>query len=93
MNDNECVLFVKSDMFNLKLKELLIHDKEIFDEPIGWREKAIAESPLVTNFGNVWKQIRSTYKMELSALAYTSIPDEAHVAKSFKKLVKLVEGI
>jgi len=93
MNDSTCVSFVKSDEFNIKLDKIVTHDKEIFDEPIGWREKTISESPLITDFYNVWKQIKSTYKTELSALAYTSIPDEVHVANSFKKIVNLIEGI
>jgi len=93
MNDTTCVSFVKSDEFNMKLDEIVTHDKKIFGEPIGWREKTIAESPLINDFDNVWKQIKSTYKMELSALAYASIPDEVHVANSFKKIVNLIEGI
>ncbi|MBN1181571.1 MAG: nucleotidyl transferase AbiEii/AbiGii toxin family protein [Bacteroidales bacterium] len=91
MNDPDCALFTNSNEFKKKFNELLVHDKEIFDEPIGWREKSIAESQLITGFDNLWEQIKQTYKSELSALAYTTIPEETDVAKSFKELIKLIQ--
>lgn len=91
MNDPDCTILINSNEFRKKFNELLIHDKEIFDEPIGWREKAITESQLITGFDNLWEQIKSTYKSELSALAYTDIPKETDVAKSFKELIRLIQ--
>ena len=53
MNDADCAAFVKSDDFKKEFNELLAHDKELFDEPEGWREKTIAESTLITHFDNI----------------------------------------
>ena len=52
MNDADCAAFVKSDDFKKEFNELLAHDKELFDEPEGWREKTIAESTLITSENN-----------------------------------------
>jgi predicted nucleotidyltransferase component of viral defense system len=91
MNDSDCASFIISDEVKKKFNELLSHDKEIFDEPLGWFEKTVTESPLITDFDNIWKQIKSTYINELSAMAYTTIPDEAEVAISFRELIKLIQ--
>ena len=63
----------------------------MFDEPIGWKDKSVAESPLINNFEKIWLQLNDTYKTELSALAYSPIPDETKVAEHFKKLLKLIQ--
>ena len=89
MNDADCAAFVKSDDFKKEFNELLAHDKELFDEPEGWRQKTIAESTLITDFDNIWKQLKAIYKTELSALAYAAIPNEEDIAKSFNELIKL----
>jgi len=92
MNDSDCVSFVNSEDFKKKFDDLLIHDREIFDDPSGWQDKEINESPLIDDFENIWNQIKSTYKTELLALAYVAIPDESVVAESFKELVNLIQG-
>ena len=90
MKNPECVEFVASDLFKEQFNAILKHDKEIFDEPTGWQIKPILDSPLVTNFSNVWKQIKKKYRTELSALAYREIPDENDVAECFEKLLKRI---
>jgi len=70
---------------------ILQHDREMFEEPTGWQTKAIAESPLVKDFSNLWKQLKEKYQTELSALAYRPIPDEKDVAKCFEELIKRIE--
>ena len=92
MDDSDCASFVKADGFIQKLMELLVHDKDIFDDPPGWQDKTIAESPLISDFENMWNQIRSTYRTELSALAYSKIPDEVYIAQSFKELIKRIQS-
>ena len=72
---------------------MLIHDKEIFDDPSGWKNKTINESPLLSDINNIWDQIKSTYKTELSALAYKEIPSESVVAESFKELMNHVQKV
>ena len=91
MNDAECDLFIKSDDFKKQFNQILKHDKELFDEPIGWQTKSVVESPLISNFENIWSQLKDHYRTELSALAYTEIPNEDKVAKQFNELMKLVQ--
>ena len=63
----------------------------MFDEPTGWQIKSVAESPLVSDFDSIWKQLKETYKTELTALAYTPIPDEKKVDAKFMELLKLIQ--
>lgn len=91
MKDEECAAFIKSDKFKQQFNQILNHDKELFDEPRGWQTKSVSESLLVSDFENIWKQLKSKYKTELAALAYTSVPDEKKVAGSFKELIKLIQ--
>lgn len=91
MNDAECAAFIKSSAFKKKFNEILDHDKEIFDEPEGWKTKEVKESPLVDDFDTIWKQVKAKYSTELSALAYKDIPIEKDVADSFIALMKLTE--
>ena len=55
------------------------------------KTKTINESPLLSDFNNIWNQIKSTYKTELSALAYSAIPSEEEVSQSFKELIKHIQ--
>ena len=90
MNDSECKAFVYSNCFKEQFLEILNHDKKIFDEPAGWKEKQLLESPLITNFEHIWENIKGQYKEELSALAYRTIPDEKVIVDNFKELIKLI---
>jgi hypothetical protein len=67
------------------------HDKAIFDEPKGWQNKIVKESPLLNDFDMHWNKLKGIYTTELSALAYTPIPDEKEVAQQFKDLIKLIQ--
>jgi predicted nucleotidyltransferase component of viral defense system len=58
MKNNECAEFVASDSFKKQFHTILQHDREMFEEPIGWQTKAISESPLVNDFINVWQQLK-----------------------------------
>jgi hypothetical protein len=91
MNDAGCAAFVQSAKFKSQFEEILQHDKEIFDEPFGWTQKTINESPLITDFASIWSQLKSIYKRELSALAYSPIPDEKQIAKQFTALIKNIK--
>lgn len=91
MNDVGCGLFVTSNKFKKQFQEILNHDRAMFDEPTGWQIKSLAESPLVSDFDSIWKQLKVTYKTELTALAYTPIPDEKKVAAKFMELLKLIQ--
>ena len=63
----------------------------MFDEPLGWQTKLVAESPLIVDFETIWKQVKEKYQTELSALAYRPIPDEKNIAKCFKELIKRIQ--
>lgn len=91
MKNPECIEFVASGSFKKQFDTILEHDRVMFEEPKNWRTKAISESPLVTNFSVIWKQIKEKYQTELSALAYRPIPDEKDVAKCFEELIKRIE--
>lgn len=91
MKNPECAEFVASDSFKKQFDTILSHDREMFEEPKDWQTKSISESPLVTNFSTLWKQIKEKYKTELSALAYKPIPNEKDVAKCFSELIKRIE--
>lgn len=91
LNDPECVGFTASDMFKTQFDEIMKHDKQMFDEPTGWQNKSVTESPLVIDFENIWKQLKVKYQTELSALAYRPIPDEKSVSESFTGLIKRIK--
>lgn len=86
----ECIGFVASDEFKKQFDTILQHDREMFEEPKGWQNKLIAESPLVNDFSNIWKQLKDKYQTELSALAYRPIPKEKDVAKSVSELISRI---
>ena len=88
--DSECWEYVQSSNFKLDFLELLVHDKDAFDTPEGWRVKDISESPLVDNFTTLWVGLRTTYQNELSQLAFVEIPDERDVFSSFERLIRYI---
>lgn len=90
MKNPECIEFVASDSFKKQFDAILQHDREMFDEPLGWQTKPISDSPLITNFSIVWDQLKEKYQTELSALAYRPIPVENDVAKCFEELIKRI---
>ena len=91
MSDSECNKFIKSADFKKRFLEILEHDRKMFEEPENWQSKQLTESPLITDFTNIWQQLKETYKTELSALAFSKIPDEEKVSGSFKELIKLLQ--
>ncbi|HAD34671.1 MAG TPA: nucleotidyltransferase [Chitinophagaceae bacterium] len=90
MKNPECIEFVASDSFKKQFDAILQHDREMFDEPLGWQTKSVSDSPLITNFSIVWDQLKEKYQTELSALAYRPIPVENDVAKCFEELIKRI---
>lgn len=91
ISDKECNDFLKSSDFKKQFKELIKHDKELFDIPAGWAERELNESPLIADFDNTWNQLKNTYKTELSAFAYSQIPDEKQISKKFKDFIEIVK--
>jgi predicted nucleotidyltransferase component of viral defense system len=91
MKDSECVDYVYSVYFKNQFDSIMQHDKAMFDEPKGWQNKTLEESPLITNFTTIWKQLKGHYYTELSALAYRPIPDEKDISDTFRELVKRIK--
>lgn len=90
LNDKDCKSFIHSGDFKKRFLKLLEHDKDIFDEPIGWSSRGLLESPLLANFDTCWELLKKKYSTELSALSYSAIPSEKLVAKSFKILIEII---
>ncbi|KAA6325704.1 hypothetical protein EZS27_025112 [termite gut metagenome] len=89
-NDEECAKYIQSADFQKDLSELLIHDQQEFDKPTGWQTKKINDSPLVKDFPPLWAGLRSTYQNELTPLAFSEIPDEKEIEKSFEKIIDCI---
>jgi hypothetical protein len=89
--DSECAEFIKSDSFKMKFDEIFNHDKIIFEEPSGWQNKSVSESPLITDFTTIWKQLKEKYQTELSALAYRPIPSEDSISNCFSELINRIK--
>ena len=86
-NDSECAEYIQSANFQKDLAELILHDQQEFDEPTGWQLKTIDESPLINDFPNLWKNLASTYRSELTPLAFSEIPDDELVKKMFEDII------
>jgi len=86
--DEECAKYLQSFEFQKNLSELLIRDQQEFDEPQDWQTKAIKYSPLITDFPNLWTNLRSIYQNELTPLAFSKIPSEKLIEESFMKIIK-----
>ncbi len=90
MKNPDCIAFTSSDSFKERFDAILQHDKELFDEPIGWQSKSISDSPLISDFPKLWEQLKTKYQSELAALAYRPIPSEKEIAECFQFLLDKV---
>jgi len=90
-NSKECSAYLRTEQFKADFSSILEHDRKAFDEPIGWNKKVVTESPLLTNFDDLWTTLKSVYSKELSMLAYTTIPEEQEIAQSFKQLIQKIK--
>lgn len=52
--------------------------------------KRLSESKYVDS---IWEKLKTSYKNELSMLAYTEIPFEKEVAQKFKELIKILNKL
>lgn len=91
LTDSECRDFVNSEEFKLKFYDILQHDKDAFDVPKDWASKNLSDSPLISDFDNLWQQLKSTYTKELSALSFTPIPMEKLVSQKVKELLQQIK--
>ena len=90
-NNAECADYIQSVEFYSDLQELFSYDQTEFDIPKGWTDKIISNSPLLTEFSEFWNSLKTTYKDELSNLAFIEIPDEKQIENTFLKLIERIK--
>ena len=88
LQDEECENYLQSEHFKIDFNSLLEHDRETFDKPDGWSTMDIKQSPLLSDYPTVWSSLKGTYLKELPAIAFSKIPSENEVAKSFEEIIK-----
>ena len=91
--DQECANYLQTTEFQNDLLELIDHDKQEFDEPQGWQTKSVNDSPLITDFPALWANLRSTYQNELTPLAFSEIPNESLIEKSFMDTIEQIRRV
>ena len=90
LQDEGCANYLQSKQFKVDFNSLLEHDRETFDKPDGWSTMDIKQSPLLSDFHTVWSSLKGTYLKELPAIAFSEIPSENEVAKSFEEIIKSI---
>lgn len=88
LQDSECAEYLQSEQFKTDFNTLLAHDRETFDKPEGWNTMEIEQSPLLSDFPALWSNLKETYLKELPAIAFSEIPSEEAVNKSFEEIKK-----
>ena len=94
MQDPECVEYICSDDFINSFVKILKHERVLFDTPSGWRKRVIRNSPLVTDFENIWNKLKKRYETELPPLVYSlSIPGADQIGECMSKIIEIVKEI
>ncbi len=91
LSNKESSDYIESANFIKDLKELIDHDKMVFDEPKGWKEKDFKKSVLITEFEKIWEGAKFNYVKDLPDLFYAKIPGEKDVKKSFETVIKIIK--
>jgi hypothetical protein len=90
--DSECIAFIESDDFMDTFNQLFEHDRKLFKNPIGWQQRMLTESVLITDLQGVWNVLKSKYMQELPSLAYSAIPGSSEIFDRIKYLINRVES-
>ena len=88
LHDNKVGDYLTSDTFRADFRELFEHDRQQFDKPEGWKTRGLEQSPLLTQWGDVWRRLEVTYLKELPSLAYHEIPSPWEVADSMRIILE-----
>lgn len=91
MQHPDCISFAASETFKQQFDILLQHDKDLFEEPLGWQVKELKDSQLISNFDQIWDNLKDKYQSELTALSYREIPNEKLISEVFIKLINRVK--
>lgn len=91
LQDTECRDYLYSTQFKTDFNNLIYHDKKLFENPVGWRNREISDSPLLNNFDGVWNILRQRYNTELPQLSYSlSIPSSDCIESAMKEINNIV---
>ena len=91
LHDTETHTYLQSEDFKADLKALFDHDQQEFEKPDGWQGKTMADSPLLTNFHEVWNNLESLYLRELPDLAYQEIPSAEEIENSLITILSTIK--
>lgn len=91
--DRNCRLLIDSPDFSDKFNDIWLHDQSVFDDPAGWKNKTVTESPLYLGFPSMWESLKSTYNRELSGLSFKPIPKENLIAESMAYIIERLTRI
>lgn len=90
--DSECMEYLNT-VFPRDLIQLIGHDKAEFDRPLKWKTSDTLTSSLLVDFNSLWKKVSGTYKTEVGALSYGTIPTTDEIFESSSRLFNLVKRI
>ena len=88
--DAGCQEYLHSQSFREDFDHLFSEDQARFAEPVGWQNRRLSESPLLTNFSAVWEDLKSVYESELPDLAFQEVPKSDAVFSTVSSLFKLL---
>lgn len=88
--DPLCHTYLQSEAFREDFASLLEHDREQFAKPDGWQQRALSDSPLLTNLHDTWALLSPHYASELPDLAYREIPSVDAIENSIKHILEYI---
>lgn len=89
--DKECNDYLGSIDFKHVFLNLLNHDRQLFDKPLGWNKKKISSSPLFSNFEELWLKLSKRYENELPSLAFSmTIPSPDEIRKTMLNYIEIL---
>lgn len=91
LHDPETHAYLQSDDFKVDLKALFDHDQQEFKMPDGWQGKTMENSPLLTNFHEVWNNLKPLYLRELPDLAYQETPSAEEIEDSIIAILSVMK--
>ena len=89
-HDDGCRAYLESPDFRDDFQNLFEHDRQSFSKPEGWQDKKLKDSPLITNFHELWATLQNTYLRELPDLAYQEVPSVETIEQSVTELIKVL---
>lgn len=88
--DAGCQEYLRSQSFREDFDRLFSEDQARFAEPVGWQNRRLSESPLLTNFSAVWEDLKPVYESELPELAFHEVPKSDAVFSTVSSVFKLL---